>query len=239
MTSWHRSGACGAPTGGGGARRIGVEHRTDDCGRHGHLRSAHAGWTLSLVVHPPGPAAEREPAHALRPRPPERVPDAVREVAHRTCTVGWQEAVAWRLSGALDDPGWGALRRRPGGLCRRLAAVARDVEDAAVLLGEPAWLGTVDGVRWRKCTRLVQKVAQAAVQKAVPWPGESRARTVAHCLLVTGVWLCAAGGGVAGHASAGLRTCACFETLARGRSAEGVRAALERHLTCLRAAPRD
>jgi len=167
--------------------------------------------------------------------PQVSVPDAVREMAHRTCTIAWRDAVAWRLSGALDEAGWSGLRRRPAGLCRRLAAAAREIESASALHGEASALDSVEGLRWLKRTRLVQKVAQAVVQKAVPAPGESRSRVVARCLLVTGVWLCVSGGGVTNAGT--LRACPCFAAFAERRSAESVRAELNRHLTCLRSAP--
>jgi hypothetical protein len=200
------------------------------------VRSAHTGWAPSLVLRPPvgglpepGPA-ERGPVHALRPGHEPGAPHAVRELARRVCTDRWQDAVAWRLAGALDETGWSALRRRPAGVCRRLAVAATDIERASALLGEAAGLATIDGLRWLKRSRLVQKVAQAAVDKAVPAVGECRSRVVAHCLLVTGVWLCVADGGA-------LRACECFRALAEGRNTDRVRAELDRHLTCLRASP--
>jgi hypothetical protein len=128
--------------------------------------------------------------------------------------------VAWRLSGALDESSWASLRRRPAGLCRTLAVAATEVEGAG--------LTTVDGLRWRKHTRLAQAVAQAVATKAVPAAGESRIRAVTRCLLITGVWLCVADGR---H----LQACACFESLTLGRPAERVGADLCRHLSCLRA----
>jgi hypothetical protein len=195
------------------------------------------GWTPSLVVPQQGGLlsglgpAERRPAHALRSRPQceSRVTETARELGHRICSDGWQDAVAWRLSGALDEAGWSLLRRRPAGLCRRLAGAAKEIEEASVLLGEAAGLATVEGLRWLKRTRLVQKVAQTAVEKVVPADGEGRPRAVAHCLLITGVWLCVADGEP-------LRGCTCFETLARGRSSDWVCGELDRHLTGLRAA---
>jgi hypothetical protein len=157
------------------------------------------------------------------------VTETVRELGHRICSDRWQDAVAWRLAGALDEAGWSVLRRRPTGLCRRLATAAKEIEGASVLLGEAAGLATVEGLRWLKRTRLVQKLAQAAVAKVVPADGEGRTRAVAHGLLITGVWLCVADGGP-------LRACTCFEVLARGRTSEWVCGELDRHLTGLRAA---
>jgi hypothetical protein len=161
----------------------------------------------------------------------QQVPDVVRELSRLVCTDRWQDAVAWRLSGALDEAGWNALRRRPAGLCRRLAGAAKDIEATSVLLGGATGLAKVEGLRWLKRTRLVQKVAQAAVDKAVPAAGEGPSRVVAHCLLITGVWLCVADGGA-------LRACTCFRALAEDRSADWVRGELDRHLTCLRASAR-
>lgn len=200
----------------------------------------HVGWVPSLMM--PLQAtrlsgldpAERRLPQVLRPRPDHetRVTATVRELGDRICSDGWQDAVADRLSRALDLGVWNMLRRRPTGLCRGLAMAANEIEWASVLLGDTAALATVEGVRLRKRSRLVQKIARTAAANVVPADGEGRPAAVARSLLITGVWLCVASGGP-------LRACICFDMLARGRTAEWVCAELDRQLADLRATPSD
>lgn len=163
-----------------------------------------------------------------RPAQP-RIPDETYDLGYRICTDGWQKAVAWRLSGALNDRTWANLRRRPRGLCAVLARTATAVEDAASAAGQVAGLAVATATRWLRLTRLAQKIAQVVVTNAVPSVGENLTAMVARFLRIIGIWICVS-------SDRSLRSCPSFEGLVSGHTNDWVEERLLRELDGLRAA---
>lgn len=216
--------------------RIDIRKRHDYCHRHrlqrsvARSRAAARANRAPLGLPPasvPAPRAPRDPTQRSSQPHGSRVPDDVYELGYRVCTDGWQKAVAWRLSNALQDAVWARVRKRPNRLCRDLADLAKEVEDAAKVFGEAAGLATVEGLRLLRQSRLVQKIGQTIVRKAVPAVYESETKTLALALRMTGIWACVSDG-------TPLRRCPCFEALATGHSTEWVEARLNEHLRNLR-----
>lgn len=180
--------------------RIAAERCTDDCG----VQTARPGaaWAPAQRAAPSiryeerhSPRRSRDvepriPRQRTPPRPPVSrpepvLPDSVYELGYRICVDGWQEAVAWRLAGALDRRAWNAFVKRPSGLCRLLADLATEIEDTATAMGEAAGLACAEAMRWfgafsRSLTlssRMLNRVHTAISLGRTPWPTQSRTRS--------------------------------------------------------------
>lgn len=166
------------------------------------------------------------------PRAPSRprILASTYDLGHRVCTDGWQAAVEWRLSSALDDSVWARVRRRPDGLCRRLADAATEVEDAASAPGRVLGLAAVVALRWGRQARVVQEIVRTVASAAVPKIGGSQTAAVAHSLRIIGIWSCVV-------RDVPLQSCPCFMALAAGHTEAWISDELARHLTGLRSVP--
>lgn len=104
-----------------------------------------------------------------------------------------------------------------------LAGTAKEIEDASEALGEAAGLATLRGLRLLGQSRLVQKLGQVLVSKAIPAVYEKQTAAVAKALRITGIWLCASDGV--------LPSCPCLRDLATDQTKTRPQERLEAHLS--------
>lgn len=124
----------------------------------------------------------------------------------------------------VNDEVWNEItRKRRRGLCPALARSATEIEDASKALGEAAGLATLNGLRWLGQPRLVQKLGQILVSKAVPAVYEKETAAVARALRVIGIWLCAV--------DEALPSCPCLRDLATDQTKAVLQERLEAHLS--------
>ena len=130
------------------------------------------------------------------------------------------------MSKALSDGFWNeGPRRQRGSLpeCKALADLAKALEKAKTSVQDA--LGDLASRGFKAIRRPPheQRLA-AAFAKKIPLPGEDGLKSLVHALRITGIWICVAAGKDV------VTQCPCFLPMAKDKTAEELKAALEKKL---------
>ena len=207
------------------------------CCCHGPGSCRHRGAVSGGPAAPPPPPPPLVPPQVPSPRRP-KIGDLptdeqlriMADVAQKTLTDGWKDAVAEQLAKVLNDDFWKSVPRRRRWThpdCQLLADLANFMERTRKGVHDAVGAMAREGLGWFGRPTIERRIAEEFA-KRIPLPGEKHVIAVIHTLRIYGIWVCLPNG-----INYVIVRCPCFIPLAKDKTEEELKRVLNEKLNVL------